>query len=63
MSELSYSRERELIVDLLKALKERRACKKHNCPEWDYLEICEDDPEFDACLCFRDSSLSQKDEV
>ena len=27
--------------------------KKHNCPEWDYLEICEDDPEFEACLCFR----------
>ena len=28
--------------------------KRHQCPEWDYLEICEDDPEFEACLCFRE---------
>ena len=34
----------------------KEAPKKHlhRCPEWDYLEICEDDPEFEACLCFRE---------
>lgn len=26
--------------------------KRHYCPEWDFLEITKDDPEFEACLCF-----------
>lgn len=26
--------------------------KRHCCPEWDFLEITKDDPEFEACLCF-----------
>ena len=26
--------------------------KRHSCPEWDFLEITKDDPEFEACLCF-----------
>lgn len=25
---------------------------KHECPEWDFLEIDEDDMEFAACPCF-----------
>lgn len=25
---------------------------QHSCPNWDYLYICADCPEFDACLCF-----------
>ena len=27
--------------------------KRHRCPEWDYMVICEDDQEFEACLCFK----------
>lgn len=30
---------------------------KHLCPEWDFMEIDEKDPEFDACLCFRKEEL------
>jgi hypothetical protein len=26
---------------------------KHFCPEWDFLEINDAMPEFEACLCFR----------
>ena len=29
-----------------------QAEKRHYCPEWDFLEITKDDPEFEACLCF-----------
>ena len=28
---------------------------KHACPEWDGLVIDKGDPEFDACLCFREN--------
>lgn len=28
---------------------------KHACPEWDYLEIDYDSPEFDCCTCDIDS--------
>lgn len=28
---------------------------RHRCPEWDFLEIDENDPEIDACLCIIDS--------
>lgn len=28
---------------------------KHCCPEWDYLEIDETMPEWEACLCNLDS--------
>jgi len=28
---------------------------RHACPEWDFLEIDADSPEFDACLCRIDS--------
>jgi hypothetical protein len=30
---------------------------KHECPEWDYLEITNKDPEFEACLCFGPEDL------
>lgn len=26
---------------------------RHACPEWDFLEIDETDPEFDLCPCYR----------
>ena len=26
--------------------------RKHSCPEWDYMVIDEDSPEFEACLCY-----------
>ena len=29
----------------------------HECPEWDFMEIDKDSPEFDACLCFPKPSL------
>ena len=25
---------------------------KHLCPDWDYMEICYDDPEFQCCTCY-----------
>ena len=27
---------------------------KHECPDWDYLSIDENSPEFAACLCYDD---------
>ena len=27
--------------------------KVHFCPEWDFLAIHEDSPEFEACLCYK----------
>jgi len=38
------------ITALRQAIAE--AEKRHYCPEWDFLEITKDDPEFKACLCF-----------
>lgn len=33
----------------------------HYCPEWDYMEIKEGDPEMDACLCHGfDKELKEK---
>jgi len=32
----------------------------HYCPEWDYLYIDNNCPEFDACLCFRPTEWEQK---
>lgn len=26
--------------------------RKHSCPEWDYMVIDEDSPEFESCLCY-----------
>lgn len=26
--------------------------RKHSCPEWDYMVIDEDSPEFEACVCY-----------
>lgn len=26
---------------------------KHSCPDWDYMIIDKNSPEFDACLCYR----------
>ena len=26
--------------------------RKHSCPDWDYMVIDEDSPEFEACLCY-----------
>jgi len=25
----------------------------HFCPDWDYMVICPDDPEYEACLCIK----------
>lgn len=30
---------------------------KHECPEWDFLEIDENDPEFEFCHCFDDEEF------
>ncbi len=27
---------------------------EHGCPEWDYMVIDKDSPEFECCLCFKD---------
>ena len=42
------------IDDASSALRQAiaEAEKRHYCPEWDFLEITKDDPEFEACLCF-----------
>jgi hypothetical protein len=38
--------------DILVHYYEEKGFKKvHKCPEWDFLAIHEDLPEFDACLC------------
>ena len=26
--------------------------RKHSCPEWDYMVIDEDSPEFESCICY-----------
>ena len=26
--------------------------RKHSCPDWDYMVIDEDSPEFESCLCY-----------
>ena len=31
---------------------EAKRKRKHSCPEWDYMVIDEDSPEFEACLCY-----------
>lgn len=31
----------------------------HECPDWDFLIICERDPEFESCTCDKASLLSQ----
>jgi hypothetical protein len=36
--------------ELRKAINEQE--KRHLCPDWDFMEITVEDPEFDACLCF-----------
>ena len=40
----------QAITSLRQAIEQ--AEKRHYCPEWDFLEITKDDPEFEACLCF-----------
>jgi hypothetical protein len=39
-------------VSSIQSDKTSDAEKRHYCPEWDFLEITKDDPEFEACLCF-----------
>ena len=29
--------------------------RKHSCPNWDYMVIDEDSPEFESCLCYAES--------
>ena len=36
---------------MFKRFEEQGRKKIHYCPEWDYMAIHEDSPEFDACLC------------
>lgn len=31
--------------------------RKHSCPDWDYMIIDEDSPEFASCLCYKDNTL------
>jgi hypothetical protein len=33
-------------------VEENQKKRKHSCPDWDYMIIDEDSPEFGACLCF-----------
>jgi hypothetical protein len=33
------------------------AKRKHSCPDWDYMIIDEDIPEFASCLCYKDNTL------
>lgn len=49
--------ERERISNLIKArgrkvLKDMLIEEKHSCPDWDYMAINKDSPEYEACLCF-----------
>jgi hypothetical protein len=37
--------------------------RKHACPDWDFLEIDEDCPEFEACLCFDKAVKVEHDPV
>lgn len=30
--------------------------RKHSCPDWDYMVIDEDSPEFESCLCYTESA-------
>lgn len=32
---------------------------QHECPEWDFMEICADDPEFACCSCFEGPEAAQ----
>ena len=32
---------------------QKKENKQHFCPEWDFLEIDENSPEFEACLCYK----------
>lgn len=34
-----------------KYASDHSGAKGHNCPEWDYLYICKDCPEFECCIC------------
>ena len=33
-------------------VSESQMKRKHSCPDWDYMVIDEDSPEFEACLCY-----------
>lgn len=34
--------------------------RKHSCPDWDYMIIDEDSPEFECCLCYANLQESSK---
>jgi len=35
-----------------KIIKSKNVKQNHECPDWDFMEITNDDAEFDLCLCF-----------
>ncbi len=35
-------------------VSEAQKKRKHSCPDWDYMVIDEDSPEFDCCLCYKE---------
>jgi hypothetical protein len=44
-------------IDISQERVDETAKQRHECPEWDFMEIDKDSPEFDACLCFPKPSL------
>jgi hypothetical protein len=44
-------------------VEEMRNKRKHSCPDWDYMVIDEDSPEFDACLCFKEENTIKEEVI
>ena len=45
----------DMLADIIRTVREIHPPQyTHCCHEWDGLEICEYDPEFAACICFKD---------
>ena len=53
ISNLIKARGRKALKEVLTELPENQTKCKHSCPDWDYMVIDEDSPEFDACLCYK----------
>lgn len=56
---LTLTREAEIALHVLSneiarsvEVEENQKKRKHSCPDWDYMVIDKDSPEFDACLCY-----------
>jgi hypothetical protein len=44
-------------IDISQERVDETEKQRHECPEWDFMEIDKDSPEFHACLCFPKPSL------